>query len=77
MTIRERMRRRGWQRMYAEMWFRRINGVNVIIYGRDYLDPATIVIDPYGDEEVIQFGTEGIPSLAQRARALVRDWRTQ
>ena len=75
MTLRERMLRKGWQRMYAEMWFRRINGVNVIIYGRDYLDPATIVIDPYGDEEVIQCGTEGIPSLAQRARALVRGRR--
>ena len=77
MKAAERMRRAGWHRMCLDMWFRCIQGVDVIVWANDP-DPiwggeATMVIDAYQHgEQTFRFGTEGLPSLAQRAKAAAR-----
>lgn len=83
MTLRERMRRRGWHWIKGLDWYQKnINGVDVLLWphldGQYFTEQSTIAIGAhYTTETVTYCGTEGIPSLAQRARALVRDRRTQ
>lgn len=59
------------------MWFNNFQGVDVIIWPYDsdalFGCQATMVIDAYQDgEQTFRFGTEGLPSVAQRAKAAAR-----
>lgn len=79
MTLRERMRRRGWvYHPWCDWYEKSIDGVTMQLWPRQdrVSEPASIIYNACLDTEcVIKCGTEGIPSLAQRARALVRGRR--
>ena len=79
MTVAERMRRRGWIKRRPGTWFRKIAGVHVILIQYDpWLKDgeSKIFALPFGRREIrVYLDNEGIPSMAQRAAAIVRSMR--
>jgi len=88
-TLRERMRRRGWAyRPWCDWYEKNIDGVIVQLWPHLMSRPpnhrvkpiqlefACIVIGNDHEEQIVtRHAREGLPSLAQRARALVRGRR--
>ena len=74
MTLRERMKRRGWHQAHAAKFTKNIDGAMCAIYLPTPILESGIVIIDAGEPWIHSYecAREGLPSLAQRARALVR-----